>query len=114
MTEEVVMIGGNAIAQLRAYMEKIVRLEEQKADISADIRDVYAEAKGNGFDAKAMRVLARKILKNSFEDDAELATMVDFYRDKIEEAVKQEHAYEARCAEGEGESADQDSSEITT
>ena len=40
---------------LRSYIERIERLEEEKAGLAADIRDVFAEAKGNGFDAKAMR-----------------------------------------------------------
>ncbi len=41
--------------QLRAFIERIERLEEEKKGISEDIREVYAEAKGNGFDAKVLR-----------------------------------------------------------
>ena len=41
--------------QLKAIIERIERLEEEKKTISDDIRDVYAEAKGNGFDVKALR-----------------------------------------------------------
>jgi uncharacterized protein (UPF0335 family) len=41
--------------QLRAFVERIERLEEEKRTIADDIKDVYAEAKGNGFDVKIMR-----------------------------------------------------------
>jgi len=45
--------------QLKAIIERIERLEEEKKATSEDIRDVYAEAKGNGFDAKALRAIVR-------------------------------------------------------
>ncbi len=45
--------------QLKAIVERIERLEEEKKATSDDIRDVYAEAKGNGFDAKALRAIVR-------------------------------------------------------
>lgn len=55
----------NSVArdQLRAFIERIERLEEEKKTISDDIKDVYAEAKGIGFDTKAIRkvVALRKI-----------------------------------------------------
>ena len=44
---------------LKAFVERIERLEEEKKTISDDIRDVYAEAKANGFDTKALRVVIR-------------------------------------------------------
>jgi uncharacterized protein (UPF0335 family) len=44
---------------LKAFIERIERLEEEKKTISDDIRDVYAEAKSNGFDTKALRVVVR-------------------------------------------------------
>ena len=43
--------------QLKAIVERIERLEEEKKATSDDIRDVYAEAKGNGFDVKALRTI---------------------------------------------------------
>jgi uncharacterized protein (UPF0335 family) len=50
----------NAIAnQLKAVVERIERLEEEKKTIADDIRDVYAEAKGNGYDIKALRTIIR-------------------------------------------------------
>ena len=45
--------------QLKSIIERIERLEEEKKAISDDIRDVYAEAKGNGFDVKALRTIVR-------------------------------------------------------
>ena len=47
--------GGVEPGQLRAFIERIERLEEEKRTIADDIKDVYAEAKGNGFDVKIMR-----------------------------------------------------------
>lgn len=44
---------------LKAFIERIERLEEEKKTISDDIRDVYAEAKGNGYDVKALRTVVR-------------------------------------------------------
>jgi uncharacterized protein (UPF0335 family) len=44
---------------LKAFVERIERLEEEKKTIADDIRDVYAEAKANGFDTKALRVVIR-------------------------------------------------------
>jgi len=44
---------------LRAFVERIERLEEEKAALMADIREVYAEAKGTGFDPKIMRQVVR-------------------------------------------------------
>ena len=45
--------------QLKAFVERVERLEEEKKAIADDIRDVYAEAKGNGFDVKSLRVVVR-------------------------------------------------------
>ena len=45
--------------QLKAFVERVERLEEEKKAIADDIRDVYAEAKANGFDTKALRAIVR-------------------------------------------------------
>ena len=45
--------------QLKAFVERVERLEEEKKAIADDIRDVYAEAKANGFDVKALRTIVR-------------------------------------------------------
>lgn len=54
-------IGHNSVAgdQLRSIVERVERLEEEKKSLSDDIRDVYAEAKSNGFDVKALRAIIR-------------------------------------------------------
>jgi uncharacterized protein (UPF0335 family) len=49
--------GGVAAERLRSFVERIERLEEDKAGIANDIKDVYLEAKGEGFDTKVMRKL---------------------------------------------------------
>lgn len=53
--------GHNSISaeQLRLFIERIERLEEEKKGIADDIKDVYAEAKSTGFDTKTMRYIAR-------------------------------------------------------
>ncbi len=48
-----------AAMPLRSYIERIERLEEEKAALAADIREVYLEAKGTGFDVKTMRQVVR-------------------------------------------------------
>lgn len=48
-----------AVAQLRAFIERIERLEEEKKTISDDIKEVYSEAKNSGFDTKAIRAIIR-------------------------------------------------------
>jgi uncharacterized protein (UPF0335 family) len=51
--------GTVAADQLRLFIERIERLEEEKKGIADDIRDVYAEAKANGYDSKIMRMIVR-------------------------------------------------------
>lgn len=53
--------------QLKAFVERIERLEEEKKALADDIRDVYAEAKGNGFDVKALRTVVRLRKQDSQE-----------------------------------------------
>jgi uncharacterized protein (UPF0335 family) len=53
--------------QLKAFVERVERLEEEKKAIADDIRDVYAEAKGNGFDVKALRTIVRLRKQNTDE-----------------------------------------------
>lgn len=49
-----------AADQLRAIIERVERLEEEKKAIADDIRDIYAEAKGNGYNPKALRVVVQR------------------------------------------------------
>lgn len=73
-------MAGNGIAsdQLRAFIERIERLEEEKKAISDDIKEVYAEAKGNGFDSKVMRQLV-KLRKQDAHERAEFEAILDLY-----------------------------------
>ncbi len=56
-----------AAGQLRAFIERIERLEEEKKTISEDIKEVYAEMKGTGFDTKAIRTIVRLRKKDKNE-----------------------------------------------
>lgn len=71
-------IGGNAQEQLKAYCERINRMEDQKRDIGKDIAEIYLEAKGNGFNPKALRVIIRKQRADA-KKAADLAADVDAY-----------------------------------
>lgn len=64
--------------QLKAIIERIERLEEEKKTISDDIRDVYAEAKGNGFDVKALRTIVR-LRKQDANERQEQETILETY-----------------------------------
>lgn len=64
--------------QLKAFIERIERLEEDKAALAADIREVYAEAKGNGFDAKIMRKVVA-IRKKDRAERMEEEAVLDLY-----------------------------------
>ncbi|MGB0922530.1 MAG: DUF2312 domain-containing protein [Alphaproteobacteria bacterium] len=69
--------GAVAREELRAFIERIERLEEEKAALMADIREVYAEAKGRGYDNKTMRqvIKLRKMeAHDRMEQEAILAT----------------------------------------
>ena len=64
--------------QLKAIIERIERLEEEKKTISDDVRYVYAEAKGNGFDVKALRTIVR-LRKQDANERAEQETILETY-----------------------------------
>jgi len=71
-------VGGIAGEQLRAIIDRIERLEEEKKALSEDIKDVYSEAKGNGFDTR----IIRRIISLRKRDRAELdeeETMLQVY-----------------------------------
>ena len=67
-----------AHGQLRTIVERIERLEEEKKTIAADIKEVYAEAKGNGFDTKVLRKVITLRTKDADERQEEEA-MIDVY-----------------------------------
>ena len=64
--------------QLKAIIERIEHLEEEKKAISDDIRDVYAEAKANGFDVKALRTVVR-LRKQDKTERAEQEAILEVY-----------------------------------
>ena len=68
-----------AAGQLRAFIERIERLEEEKQGIADDIKDVYAEMKGTGFDTKAVRAIIRMRKKDQAERQEEEA-ILDLYK----------------------------------
>jgi uncharacterized protein (UPF0335 family) len=61
--------------QLKAFVERVERLEEEKKALSDDIRDVYAEAKGNGYDVKALRTVVRMRKQDANERQEEQAIL---------------------------------------
>lgn len=67
-----------APSQLRAIVERVERLEEEKKTITDDIGDIYKEAKGNGFDVKALRTIIR-LRKMDANDRAEAETILETY-----------------------------------
>lgn len=69
---------GFAKDQLRSFIERIERLEEERAALSADIKEVYSEAKGTGFDTKAMRSVIR-LRKLDAADRQEQEAILDLY-----------------------------------
>ena len=68
-----------AADQLKAFIERIEKLEEEKAGIAGDIKEVYAEAKGTGFDTKAVRTIIRMRKKDQAERQEEEA-ILDLYK----------------------------------
>ena len=63
---------------LKAFVERIERLEEEKKAIADDIRDVYAEAKGTGFDVKALRTIVR-LRKQDVDERKEQEAILETY-----------------------------------
>ena len=69
---------GFAAGQLKSLVERIERLEEEKTALTADIREVYAEAKGHGFDTKIIRQVVR-MRKMETADRQEQEAVLDLY-----------------------------------
>jgi uncharacterized protein (UPF0335 family) len=72
-------VGGIAGDRLRSFIERIERLEEERRVLSADIKEVYAEAKGSGFEPKIMRQIVRLRKKDKDELDEE-ESLLDVYK----------------------------------
>jgi len=71
-------VGGVSKGQLRSFIERIERIEEEKAALSSDVREVYAEAKANGYDPKIMRQVI-KLRKMDGNERAEQEALLDVY-----------------------------------
>lgn len=68
--------------KLKQFIERIERLEEEKQGLASDIRDVYAEAKGNGFDAKVMRKIV-SLRKMPDQERSEQDELLELYKAAI-------------------------------
>jgi uncharacterized protein (UPF0335 family) len=73
---------GVAAEELKQFIERIERLEEEKKAIADDVRDVYAEAKGRGFDIKAIRAIVRLRAKEPHEREEEEA-ILELYKSAL-------------------------------
>ena len=79
-------IGHNvAKEQIKAIIERVERLEDEKKGISDDIKDIYSEAKGNGFDVKIMRIVLR-LRKKDRAKRLEEEAVLDLYLEALGEA----------------------------
>jgi uncharacterized protein (UPF0335 family) len=72
-------VGGIAGERLKSFIERIERLEEEKRTLAEDIKEVFAEAKGTGFDTKIMRQIIR-IRRMDKDDLDEQETLLDIYK----------------------------------
>ena len=68
--------------QILAFIQRVERLEEEKADIASDIKEVYAEAKGNGFDTKILRLIVKR-RKQDAAERAEQEALLELYEHQI-------------------------------
>ena len=77
--------GGLAAGRLKSFIERIERLEEEKKNLAADIREIYAEAKSTGFDTKTMRKVVA-IRKLDLSERQEQEALLDTYLNALGEA----------------------------
>ena len=75
-------LNATAQTQLRTVIERIERLEEDKAGVMADLKEVYAEAKGNGFDSKIIRKVVR-LRKQDKAKRLEEEALLDLYMSAV-------------------------------
>jgi len=74
--------GGIAAERLRSFIERVERLEEDRTNLNADIREVYSEAKSAGFDAKTMRAIVR-LRKLEPNERQEQEPLLEVYRNAV-------------------------------
>jgi len=72
-------VGGIAAEQLRSFIERIERLDEERKAIAADIKEVYSEAKGNGFDTKIMKMIIKQRSMDP-ADREEQESLIEMYK----------------------------------
>lgn len=75
-------VGTVAGERLKSFIERIERLEEEKAALAADVREVYSEAKSAGFDTKIMRQVVR-LRRMDSADRQEQEALLDIYKQAI-------------------------------
>lgn len=68
--------------ELKAFIERVERLEEEKAAIASDIKEVYAEAKGRGFDTKIVRLIVKR-RKQDANERREQEALLELYEHSI-------------------------------
>lgn len=83
--ETTVRCNSEAGARLRSLVERIERLEEERKELAADIKDIYTEAQSAGFDKKVLRALVAERKQDANEVE-EQRTLLDLYRAQIEGA----------------------------
>ena len=89
-------VGGVAVERLKSFIERIERLEEEKRGLSGDIKEVYAEAKGTGFEPKIMRQIIKLRRMDKQEVDEEEG-LLDLYKRAL--GMIPEAGIEAQAAE---------------
>ena len=89
-------VGGVAVERLKSFIERIERLEEEKRGLSGDIKEVYAEARGSGFEPKIMRQVV-KLRRMDKADVDEEESLLDLYKRAL--GMIPESAIEAQAAE---------------
>lgn len=74
--------GGVTAGQLKSIIERIERLEEERRELGADVREIYSEAKGNGYDPKIIRMIVR-LRKMNASDREEQDALLDTYKSAL-------------------------------
>lgn len=85
--------------QLRGFIERIMRLKDEQDSLSADIKDIYAEAKGQGYDKTALGALVSELRKKAKDSGKfeEAQSILDLYREAYARSLTHTHAH-ARAA----------------
>ena len=78
----VIESGGVAAEELKQLIERVERLEEEKRDVAEQIKEVFAEAKGRGYDTKVMRKVVA-LRRRTADDIAEEEAILDLYREAL-------------------------------